>query len=166
MTNNALALVALCNEYCAALQAAEGMTARELAMQMQRLLPRIYISAADLPVDSFSEAYIDAALDEESYDALRRRLETVFGEHDTYLEVFEEDMKYSDTPIGASVAEGLADLFQVFYNMLEAVRDATDELAEEALAALAEDFRDYWSQTLVNVLRPINHIVYRTADDE
>lgn len=163
MTNNSLAFVALCNEYCAAVESAREHEPLDFTALMLRLLPRIYISASDLEAAATAdEAFIDPALDEDSYDRVRRDMERLFGEDDTYLEVFEQDMQYSDTPIGASIAEGLADLFQVFYNMLEAIRDAPDALAEEVLAAVSEDFRSYWSQILCNVLRPLNMLRFRS----
>ena len=85
-----------------------------------RMLPRIYIAASDLRRDdiAMSDAYVANALDEDYYEAVRMRVAELLGEDDTYLEVFENDMKYSDTPIGASVSEGLADLFQVFYSLI------------------------------------------------
>lgn len=90
----------------------------------------------------------------------------LMGENDTYLEVFEEDMKYSDTPIAASVSEGLADLFQVFYNFIESVKDAPSYLVTAALASLKYDFENYWSATLCNVMRPLNHIKYNSPDNQ
>ncbi len=162
MTNNALAFIALCNEYCAAVENAAASDARDFTSTMLRLLPRLYICAADLTDEgALDEGFIDQALDEDSYDSVRRGIEAVMGEDDTYLEVFEDDMKYSDSPIGASVAESLADLFQVFYNLLEAVRDAPDDLVASALAAVKEDFAGYWGQVLCNVMRPLNAIYYR-----
>lgn len=162
MTNNSLAFIALCNEYCSAVEQAAGTEPADFVAAMTRLLPRIYISAADLqPAASAEGSYLDSALEEDTYDKLRQNMERVLGEDDTYLEVFEQDMQYSDTPIGASLAEGLADLYQVFYNMLETVRDAPDDLAEEALAAVSDDFREYWSRILCNVMRPLNDIRYR-----
>lgn len=161
MTNNSLAFIALCNEYCAVIEHARETDKRDLLQAMLRLLPRIYIAATDLTPETVSgDAFIDGALEEDYYESVRHNLEMVLGEDDTYLEVFEEDMKFSDTPIGASLAEGLSDLFQVFYNLLETVRDAPDELAQEALAAVREDFVTYWGQTLCNVMRPLNHIFY------
>ena len=65
-------------------------------------------------------------------------------------------MKYSDTPIAASISEGIADLFQVMYNYLETVRDAPNELITDATAAMREDFAQYWSRRLCNVLRAVN----------
>lgn len=166
---NTLAFIALCNEYCVAVQDARNI-AQEDRLQfidtILRLLPRIYICATDLnavdndSIDIEEDVYIDSALDEDYYDTVRRNVENLIGEDDTYLEVFHEDMKYSDTPIAASVSEGIADLFQVFYNFLETVRDATDDLVNGAVVTMAEDFRSYWSTILCNLLRAVNHIKY------
>ena len=165
MNNNSLAFTALCNEYCATLERAAQMDERELVGNMARLLPRIYICAADLKEPTLDEeGYIDGYLQEETYDQIRLSLESVLGEDDTYLEVFESDMKYSDTPIGASLAEGLADLFQVFYNFIETVRDAPDELAAAAINAVHDDFKLVWGQTLTNIMRHI-HSNYYNIDE-
>ncbi len=161
MNNNSLAFIALCNEYCALAEKTRELELREFTGELLRLLPRIYMTAADLNINSdFDDAYIESILEEDSYDMIRRNLEMLFGEHDTYLEVFEADMKYSDTPIGASIAEGLADLFQVFYNFIETVRDATDDVTISALSAIKEDFQYFWGQILCNVMRPLHTLYY------
>ena len=130
---------------------------------MLKLLPRLYITASDLTIDDVDEfdAYIDPALEEDYYDSVRRNMEEVFGEDDIYLEVFEEDMKFSDTPVSASISEGLADIFQVLYNYLATVRDTTDETVKLALVSVRDDFKSYWSSTLCNVLRALNAIAVR-----
>ncbi len=161
INNNALAFIALCNEYCQALERAREVDRDNFVASMLRLLPRIYISASDLKIDSVLEdAYIDGKLEEDYYDAIRRGVENLLGPDDTYLEVFEEDMKYSDTPIAASISEGLADIFQVFYNFLETVKDVPEELVILGLIAVKEDFEVYWSRILCNVLRALNQLRY------
>ena len=162
LSPNALAFIGLSNEYCHAVEQAADTEREDFVASMTRLLPRIYISAADLSAENDMEDvyYIDDSLDEESYDAVRRGIESVLGEDDTYLEVFEEDMKYSDTPIAASVAEGLSDIYQVLFNFLSAVRDSTEDNIVSALILVDEDFRQYWSRPLCNVLRALNHIRY------
>lgn len=173
---NTLAFIALCNEYCVAVQDTRNIgdeDSSSFVATMLRLLPRIYICAADLetrPGDSGEdgdllypdqdEVYIDSVLDEDYYDTIRRNVGNILGEDDTYLEVFHQDMKYSDTPIAASVSEGIADLFQVFYNFLETVRDAPDRIVSGAVATMAEDFANYWSAILCNLLRALNNIRY------
>lgn len=157
---NSLAFIALSNEYCAAMEQAAESTPADFCRAILRLLPRIYISASDLRTDDLDEGYIDPAMDEDMYNAVCSGVSALLGEHDTYLEVFEEDMKYSDTPIAASISEGLTDLMQVLYNCVEAVKDAPVEVIQPVLSAVAEDFRNYWSRILCNQLRALNALVY------
>ncbi|MDE6301734.1 MAG: DUF5063 domain-containing protein [Muribaculaceae bacterium] len=162
MTPNTLTFIALCNEYCQAIEKSAGTEPRDFVNEMLGLLPRIYITARSLEADgALDEGYIDQALDEDTYNSVMTDLRALLGEDDTFLEVFEEDMKYSDTPVAAAVSELLADLFQVFYNFIETVRDATEDVVASAVAAAKEDFEMYWAQTLCNVLRPLNSIYYR-----
>ena len=65
------------------------------------------------------------------------------------------------------MSEGLADIFQVMYNLLDAIRDMPEEVVLSALVAVKDDFEAYWSRVLCNVLRALNHIRYTstTADE-
>ncbi len=166
MNTNTIAFVGLCSEYCQTIENASQLSAVELAQEMTRLLPRLYIAATDLKADSLEpdEEYINPSLDEEYYESIRRTLEGVMGEDDTYLEVFEDDMKYSDTPIGASISESLADIFQPLYNFLAMIDNAPDEIVNTAVGAIHYDFDAYWGQTLCNVMRPLHHIAVSQAD--
>lgn len=169
LNNNSLAFIALCNEYCEAIENARESERDDFIASMLRLLPRLYISASDLKVDSVDDytgdTYLDSVLDEDYYEAVRRGIENLMGADDVYLEVFEENMKYSDTPIGASVAESLADIFQVLYNFIETVKEAPTELIGQSLIAVKEEFENYWSRILCNVLRAVNHIRYSTSEE-
>ena len=167
MNNNALALIGLCNEYCAFVENAPAMTRDEFVAKAVKLLPRMYIAASDLPeADAFmTDGYIEPALNEDVYEQVREGIAALLGADDTYLEVFEDDMKYSDTPIAASVAEGLADIFQSCYNFVEMIRDAPEYIAESALEGMREDFVDYWSQIVCNVMRPLNQLRHTEPEE-
>ena len=164
MTTNAITFIGLCNEYCVAVENARETDRDEFVNLMLRLLPRLYITAIDLVAagddEPADDVFLADALDEDYYEALRRNMEELLGPDDVYLEVFEEDMKYSDTPVAASVSEGLADIFQSLYNFISTVRDSTDEVVAGAIATETEEFRSFWSSTLCNTLRALNHIRY------
>lgn len=165
LTTNSIAFIGLCNEYCNELEQAGQSTRSQFVSNMLKLLPRLYISASDINVsESDFDTYIDSSLDEDYYESIRRGVEVLMGAHDAYLEVFEDDMKYSDMPIAASIAESLADIFQVLYNFLAQVKDSPDEIVVSSLAAVKEEFVSYWGQTLCNVLRALNHVKYSDAD--
>ena len=161
LTPNELAFIALANEYCHALERANECESRDqFVAQMLKLLPRLYITVNDIEDDNYSEEFIDSALDEDVYDLVRDRVAQVMAEEDIYLEVFLEDMKYSDTPISASVSENLADLYQEFFNLIHSIQDALTETQHEMLCQCKINFINYWGQTLCNVLRAMNAIYY------
>lgn len=167
LTTNSIAFIGLCNEYCTALEQARESSRGGFIADMLRLLPRIYISASDLDIGASNyESYIESSLDEDYYDSIRRDIESLMGPADIYLEVFEEDMKYSDTPIAASISECLADIFQTLYNFLAMVKDSPEEFIISSLAAVKDDFGAYWGQTLCNVLRALNHLRYNGDDSD
>lgn len=157
-----LGATALAAEYCRTLEQASEMERSELIDAMLRQLPTLYIAFNEIPVETQIEEplYFESYVDEEYYDTVRRRLEVVMGEDDTFLDTFEEDMKYSDTPIASSVAESLADIFQSLFNFICIVRDSDGENAADAFADCKENFISYWSQTLCNVLRALNRLKY------
>ena len=168
LSPNTVAFIGLCNEFRLAMESARETERQEFVERILRLLPRLYISASDLqssPLAEDDDAYLAEVLEEDYYDAIRRNVESLLGPDDVYLEVFEEDMKYSDTPVAASVSEGLADIFQVVFNFMHTVGDATDQTMALAVSAMIDDFRSYWSQTLCNVLRALNHLRYNHSED-
>ena len=156
-------LTALCAEYCSALENCMEMEKDELVKVLLGYLPRIYYEFHD--IDSGESASIEEwgigvsdHLDEEQYESVRMQLAAEFGEDDTYLETFEKDMKYSDTPIATTVSENLADIYQPLYDFVVEVRESDGENLEEAYRACKDGFREYWSQTLCNVMRALNAI--------
>lgn len=167
LSTNSIAFIGLCNEYIQLLESAEEKSRAQFVVETLRILPRIYIAATDITKDDDDfEPYIESALDEDYYDSIRRRVESVMGPEDVYLEVFEEDMKYSDTPIAVSISESLADLFQVIYNFLSMIKDAPDEIVASAVLAMRDDFGAYWSQILCNVMRALNHLRYNNEETD
>ncbi len=153
--------VAIATRFCYALEHTDEIGKEHFVTEMLSCLPRLFIIftetviSGDEPEEySFLASYVD----ENMYEAIRQRVAALIGSDDTYLETFEEDMKYSDTPIAASVSEGLADIFQDLYNFATNVRESEGETIETAFAQCQENFKMYWSQTLCNVMRPLNQI--------
>lgn len=160
-------LVALCAEYCATVEKCNDIELNELVGQLLGKLPRIYYEFHD--IDAGESASLDEwgvgvsdHLDEQQYESVRMHLSIAFGEEDTYLETFEKDMKYSDTPIATTVSENLADIYQPLYDFVVETRESDGENLEEAYRECKDGFREYWSQTLCNVLRALNAICNST----
>ncbi len=159
-------LVALSSDYCVVLENAGTMEREELVSTLLGYLPRIYFEFHDIePGDNTSiEDWgfgVSEHLEEHQYESVRMQLAIAFGEDDTYLETFEKDMKYSDTPIATSISENLTDIYQPLYDFVVEVRESEGDNMEEAYRACRDSFKEYWSQTLCNVLRALNALQMR-----
>lgn len=168
-TARLLELVDLSKSYCEACQEATQYTRHELTDRFLDLLPRIYWNFFDLSAGvSLGETYyFSDYVDETLYGEIQRGIASVMGGADMFLETFEEDMKYSETPISSSISECLADIFQPLFNFISIVHDSEGSQLEEAFLSCKEDFESYWSQTLCNVLKALNNIKYsQTEEDE
>ena len=157
---NSTAFIGSANECCTTLANAQQYEQAEFVDSMLKLLPRIYISATDISIGNEPEAYIEPYLDEDYYESVRHHVEMVMGPDDIYLEVFEADMKYSDTPISASIAEGLTDIFQDLFNFVNNVKDAPQEQISDYVAVCKENFETFWGQRLCNVMKALHDIKY------
>lgn len=172
---NSISFIALCHRYCVTLESLADESPADadgFCRTMLYLLPRLYMTAFDLrrddddnPAADYRDAdsgdSISEVLDEDSYMAVRERVAAVMGSHDTFLETNVEDMRYSDTPIAASVSECLADIYQSAYNFVATARVVPSDMLPELLADMKTQFRDYWSEALCNVLRVLNGLYQR-----
>ncbi len=166
--NRILNFLTAARDYCAALEGAREMTKEEFVATMLMSLPRLYSGISEIGGDELpfevGEEYYASYVDEDFYNNVRLRAETLLGEDDMYLETFEEDMKYSDTPIAASISEGLADIFQDLYNFTQRVADSDGEALDGAMRECKENFEAYWGQTLCNTLRALHNVRYSHKD--
>lgn len=160
-------LIELSRNFCITVERAVEAEVQEFTIEMLDLLPRLYLGFSALDPSALGllgDEYLPQYLDQTYYESVRRSMEMLFGASDTYLETFESDMKYSDTPIAASISEGLADIFQPLYDCVCAIKESEGMQTATALAICRENFQAYWSQTLCNVLRPLNHLRYNPEE--
>ena len=160
-----IAITALSAEYCHTMETCTDLEPMAFVDRMLNLLPRLYLAFTDVEpqesVDLEEDEYFESYVDEDFYESVRRNVEMLLGPEDTFLETFEENMKYSDTPIAASVSECLADIFQPLFNFISIVKDTEGEKANAAYRDCRDNFAGYWAQTLCNVLRALNSIKYK-----
>ena len=109
---------------------------------------------------------LEAFVNEDDYEVIRLNLQELMADRDDYLDVFVEDMKYSDTPIRKSIAEDLTDIYQVVKDFVCQFRSGLNETMHDALAQCREHFIGYWGQTLVNTMRALHEVKYNSTEEE
>lgn len=166
-SRNTVEFVTVAAEYCAYLERCSQCNTKEFTDTLLKLLPLLYIKAQMLPDgESIGEDELEDFVTEDSYEVLRIAISELLADKDNYLDVFVEDMKYSDTPVTKSISEDLADIYQDIKNFVCLFRLGINETMHDAIVQCSEHFRQYWGQTLVNTLRALHEVRYNTLDTE
>lgn len=155
----AIEFVTVAVQLCLYLEQIEGQDKSEFVEKMLCLLPLLYLKARLLPkateeLDGFPERFVS----EQEYEDIRQKVAQCMGADDTYLEVFVEDMRYSDEPITAFVSENIADIYQEVKDLACNYQTRDEAVMNDALVNCMEAFEQHWGQKLLNVLRPLHAV--------
>jgi len=160
-SRDSIEFVTVAVQYCAYLEDFTETTETELADKLTKILPLLYLKATLVPeTDTVNDDDPEISVTENDYNYISSKLYNVFLNNDTYLEVFLQDMKYSETPISASISEDLADIYQDLKNFVTVFERGITENMNDALYLCMENFKAYWGQKLVNVLRALHSLKY------
>lgn len=153
--------VTVCVEFCAFLEKDEVKSRNEWLGKIIRILPLLYLKATLLPETvQLNDELLETFVNEEDYARIETKVVSIMGEDDIYLDVFVEDMKYSDMPVSASISEDIADIYQDIRNFVSVYQYHLTAQMNDALSRCVENFRTYWGQKLVNVMRPLHALYY------
>lgn len=164
---NVIDFVTVAVEFCAILEGENSLSRIEWIERMLKILPLLYLKASLLPeitaaFDEIPEMFVQ----EEDYSRVENRVSGIMGEEDVYLDVFIDEMKYSDRPISAFISENIADVYQDVRNFISVYQFELTGQMEKALEVCTSNFKSYWGQKLINVLRPLHALLTKDDTDE
>ena len=159
-------------EYCALVEQASTHSTADFIDKASKLLPLLYLKAALLPPYEYSEEtdYVEEYIVEDAYEQVRNTIVALLGEYDSFLDARHADMRYSDTPVGASIGEYLADVYQQVGNLLGIVRQSNDAAIPTAIGRCRSYFAEYWGNRLIAAAGALHELrygeVYRMLEEE
>ncbi len=155
--------ITVANEYCGFLELQGQFSAVDFVDKACKLLPLLYLKASLLPkFEQQLDDEVEKFVSEYDYNHINNQTAEKLGEHNDYLEVFHEDMQYSDTPIIANISENLADIYQNLKDTLQNFELAAEEVMNDALFECQINFEEYWGQQLVNALRALHQLKHNS----
>ena len=164
---NVIEFVTVAAEFCAFLERAEHMKRKAFVDTSLKILPLLYLKASLLPkCETIGDEAPETYVTEEIYEILRINLAELMGDKDDYLDVFVQDMVYSDQPIKKSISEDLADIYQDIKDFIFVFQLGLNETMNDSLAVCQENFGMLWGQKLVNTLRALHDVKYSQQDEE
>ena len=163
---NVIEFVTVAAEFCAFLERAEHMKRKAFVDTSLKILPLLYLKASLLPkCETIGDEAPETYVTEEIYEILRINLAGLMGEKDDYLDVFVQDMVYSDQPIKKSISEDLADIYQDIKDFIFVFQLGLNETMNDSLAICQENFGLLWGQKLVNTLRALHDVKYNQQNE-
>ena len=164
---NVIEFVTVAAEFCAFLERAERMKRSTFVDTSLKILPLLYLKASMLPkCETIGDEALETYVTEEIYEILRINLSGLMADKDDYLDVFVQDMVYSDQPIKKSISEDLADIYQDIKDFIFVFQLGLNETMNDSLAICQENFGTLWGQKLVNTLRALHDVKYNQEEEE
>jgi hypothetical protein len=153
----AIEFVTVAVQLCLYLEQVAEQERPEFIEKMLCLLPLLYLKARLLPrateeMDGYPERFVT----EYEYENMRQTIAQKLGSDDAYLEVFVEDMRYSDEPITSFISENIADIYQEIKDLACNYQTREEAIMNDALVSCLDAFEQHWGQKLLNVLRPLH----------
>jgi hypothetical protein len=160
-SRNVIEFVAVANEFCKYIEQASKLKGDELLKILQRILPLMYIKASLLPAtEPYFEDGNEKFVTEADWNMLYDLLKNKFGTADDFLEVFDEEINKSESPVPASISENLTDIYQDIKNFILLYQTGTTEIMNDAVWECRMNFENFWGQKLVNSMRAIHKVIY------
>ena len=164
---NVIEFVTVAAEFCAFLERAKRMKRSTFVDTSLKILPLLYLKASMLPkCETIGDEALETYVTEEIYEILRINLSGLMADKDDYLDVFVQDMVYSDQPIKKSISEDLADIYQDIKDFIFVFQLGLNETMNDSLAICQENFGTLWGQKLVNTLRALHDVKYNQLEEE
>ena len=161
----AIEFVTVAVQLCIFLEKISEYDREDVIDKLLSILPLLYLKArlvpkAELELDGYPEQFVT----EQEYEDIRLHIAQLLGSDDTYLEVFMEDMRYSDEPITAFISENIADIYQEMKDLACNYQTQNENVMNDARVCCLEAFEQHWGQKLLNVLRPLHALSLSTDE--
>lgn len=153
--------VAVASEFCHLVENPGSYSLQALADLSRKLLPLLYFKASLLPNEEYiSDDPLEKFVTELDYNVYRARWEDIFGEYDTFHEVFDPEIQFGTETVTATISENILDIYQDLKDFITSYSLGNEDVMHDALLECRDHFAEFWGQRLVNVLRALHQLVF------
>ncbi|MBN1180792.1 MAG: DUF5063 domain-containing protein [Bacteroidales bacterium] len=152
------------NVFCNLAESKTVPSKTEYVKKMLLACSGVYNLALVIPsIESINEQNNEKFVDENDWQKVKDNIQTIFGQYDAFLEVFDPRMQESEIPIISSISENIADIYQDLKDFILLFQIGTHEVMNDALWECKQNFEEFWGQKLTNIMRALHNLVYGNA---
>ncbi|MFC2089272.1 DUF5063 domain-containing protein [Bacteroidota bacterium] len=161
-----IAFVRLANEYCIWLEALEddGMTFIRNAV---RNLSNVYASVVKIgDVEPLMESGNEKYVTEQMWSGIFQKVSLMLGQHNSYLRIAESDEYDRSDLVTHTISEDLADIYQDLKDFTHQYRIGIEEIMNDAVWEVLDNFDNYWSEKLLQALLALNKLLVKKINPQ
>ena len=152
--------VRLASAYCEWLENSLMQKRKPWFEKLRKIMSGIYNQALKLPVvEAIYQEENQKFVTEEDYNNIRLMIRKKAGQWDEYPEVFNPEEPIEELDITAHISEDCADIYQELKDFITLYHIGNNEIMNDALWEVRENFDRLWGQKLLNVLRVIHRLL-------
>ena len=152
---NVVEFVTVGVEYCAFMELAQEKNFGTFVPVLQKLLPFLYLKAAMVSKPlSLCDDNLEIFVTEVEYEKIRAGATRIMGQYD-------EEFTGEEV---VSVSECLTDIYQDMKDFLMNYKEGKEEVMNDAVFHVIENFELYWGKRLLQALSIIHKLAYIEPD--
>ena len=160
-----LEFVRLSNSYCLMLEGLSEPNVQDFISGTLNQLSGIY--SAIFALKLVEPAYDDGNekfVTEQDWSSIYKKIAQMLGSHNTYLRRVDEDEYDRSDLVTHTISEDLADIYQELRDFTELYGRGLEEIMNDALWEVRENFEDHWGQKLLNALSALHQVYIKRID--
>ena len=128
--------------------------------KLRIILAGVYHQTLQLPkVEAIYQEGNQKFVTEKDYNRIRQFIRKKAGQWDEYPEVFNPEEPIEEMEVTARISEDCADIYQDLKDFITLYHIGNNEIMNDALWEVQENFDRLWGQKLLNVLRVIHRLL-------
>jgi hypothetical protein len=164
-SKNVVEFVTVANEFCSTLECVAQFSAKENLDKLQKLLPLLYLKASVLPkIERLMEDELEKFVSELDYNMLHQKWMQLLGENDSFYDVFDPNIQFSEEAVRSSISENLLDVYQDLKDFITSYSINNEDVMYDSLSECIFHFEQFWGQQLLTVLRAVHMLLYSDVD--
>lgn len=162
-----LEFVRAANNYCTWLEEADETVPMIFILNGVRNLSKVYSQAVLLgELEPEMEGGNEKFVTEQDWSSIFQKVLNLLGSHNSYLRIADGDEFDRSDLVTHNISEDLADIYQDLKDFTLQYRQGIEEIMNDAVWEVMDNFDNYWSMKLLNALNALNRLYVKKIDPE
>jgi len=162
-----IAFVKSANNYCKWLEEANDSSALEFIRKSISMLSNVYYRASLIEENEpVMEGGNEKFVTEKDWSSIFQKVLQLLDIHNDYLRIAETDEFDRSDLVPHKISEDLADIYQDLKDFTLQYRQGIEEVMNDALWEVMDNFENYWSEKLLNALSALNKLYIKKIDPQ